>query len=247
MTDLFANSDPVQEQTPKSYYEALVGETAKFKDNESLAKGKWESDQYIRVLEKRMDDMRTEILARKETSETTAQLQALIDQLKNKPDDSEGASPPKPENEIKPGMTAEEAKAMFNDLFNQNKELDKQTNNFNSVMSKLKEQYGNNYLNVLNQKKDELGLDNEDINALARKSPTAFFNTLGLNNTTTNSMQLPRNTQRPAFSPSVPKRDWAYYEDLRKKDLRSYLSPETTVQIQKDILAMGEEAFYGNN
>jgi hypothetical protein len=54
-----SNSQPTLDEN-KNYYEELVGEGKKFKDEKELAKGKWIADEYVKTLERSLDEMRND-------------------------------------------------------------------------------------------------------------------------------------------------------------------------------------------
>jgi len=61
MPDNLLNQDPPAEplfDPNKNYYEDLVGQDKKFKDNETLAKAKVQSDIFIKHLERQQDELR---------------------------------------------------------------------------------------------------------------------------------------------------------------------------------------------
>src|SRR6266700_391496 len=68
----------------KDYFKELVGEGKKFKSPEDLARGKFESDQFIEILKKRQDEMRADYLKLREDNTAKAKLEDLIDQLSKK-------------------------------------------------------------------------------------------------------------------------------------------------------------------
>ncbi len=90
----------------------------------------------------------------------------------------------------------------------------------------------------------------EDVNALAKKSPEAFFRVMGLNEKQSDLFQTPpKSGQRnDNFAPKgQTKRDWAYYQEMKKANPKMYLDPKIAVQMHNDVLAIGEEAFYGQS
>lgn len=248
MTSLFdQNDDTPQLDQSKNYLAELVGEGKKFKTNEELARGKAEADLYIQTVNKRADQLRDdylqlreqlnardseetaqakfeELLARYEVNRTPPQLPVETPERKPTPFD-----PSKLDSLIEEKLLKTEANR-------------KAQTNFTEVQKKLKEQLGSNYQSILQDKMNELDLTTEDINALARKSPTAFFNTLQLNQQTENILGAPRSNQRSGFNPKTPeRRTWSYYENLRKANPKIYYDPKIANQMHDDALALGTE------
>ena len=123
----------------------------------------------------------------------------------------------------------------------------KQNENFNLVKEKLKEQFGDNYPSVLKQQIENLGLTEEDVNALARKSPNAFFRTIGVDKPENKELfqnPLSSSLKSETFRPKgAQKRTRSYYLEMKKNDPKSYFSPKTNVDMHNDAVALGEAFF----
>lgn len=242
MTNLFEQANdqlPVDET--KNYLQELVGEGKKFQSPEDLARGKYEADQYIEILKKRQDELRDDYLKLRDENASKAKLEDLIKQMENQRLASSETTPAKEDS--KPAFDPAELDTLMSNKIQQHELQRKETDNLNSVMSKLKERYGSNYVSVLQTKTEELGLSKDDVNALARKSPKAFFNTLGLEQQQQESFSAPpRSAQRSdSFSPKgAQKRTWSYYQDMKRKDPAAWLNPKIAVQMQQDAIDLGE-------
>jgi hypothetical protein len=235
-----------QEQTEpqvdpnEKYYEKLVGPAAKFKDNEALAKGKWYSDQMIEIQNKRMDQMREQILSKDAELKAAKRLEEILDQLDKK------ASTPIEEPKVdvrdnRPAISPEDIDERVAKKIAEAKSADRAQENFNTVMSKLKERYGTSYRDVLVNKTEELGLTADDINTLARKSPSAFFRTMGLDQ----MPQIPPNQSPPRsttqFAPQgTPKKTWTYYQKLYKDNPKLYYDPKITNEMVQAAAELGD-------
>ena len=167
------------EGVSKTYLPELVGEDKKFKDVESLARGKYEADVHINILEKRLDDLRADYLKMHEESQARAKLEDLIkqyDDLKQ----SNGTTPSPIREPVQPKQPEIDFDSLIDSKIQQREFTRKQDENFNTVKAKLTERFGDSYPNLIKEKISELGLSAQDADSLARKSPTAFFNTLGI-------------------------------------------------------------------
>jgi hypothetical protein len=145
-------------------------------------------------------------------------------------------------NEESPKYDPKDVEALVLNKIQETKVLEKQTANFNQVQLKLKERYGNSYLDVLRDQQNSLGLSNSDVNDLAMKSPEAFFRIMGLNQEQQQNFQTPpRSSQRnDNFAPQgQKKRTWSYYQELKKSDYKAYSDPKTQVQMHKDAAELG--------
>lgn len=253
MNDLLnSNPDDLPEVDPNiDYLAEIAGPGKKFDRTryasedewkKAVSKGKYESDQYVELLKRRQDELREDYLRIREDNQTKARLEELIDQLSNKQLASSDLPPAKEDNQ--PAMSAEQLDNLMSNKIQAYELTKKQTENFNVVQAKLKERYGSNYANVLREQIESLGLTNEDINALAKKSPIAFFKTLGLDQQPhQDSFQSPpRSNQRnDTFAPrGAPKRSWAYYQELKKADPKLYFDRKTAIQMQNDAIELGD-------
>lgn len=237
----------------KDYLPELIGVGGKFYDpdekqaHKALARGKVEADLYIKTLTGRLDELRADYLKVRDENLATAKLQELINQMETKQKNS-SSEPPLAKDEDKPGYDAKDIETIVNNKIKENKLVEKQMENFNIVSAKLKEKYGSNSAAILKEQANILGLTDDDVNVLARKSPEAFFRTMGLNepDRSDNNFQTPPQSSRRAdsFAPKTQKRTWSYYQELKKKDPKIYHDPKISVQMQKDVIELGEDVFY---
>lgn len=230
----------------KNWYEELVGENKKFKSNEDLAKGKAEADRFIEVLTREKAELRNDYLKLREEAATQAKLQDLIDRLEKNPNrNSDDSNIPPEDKRETPSYDPKEVQSLVQKTILETDKLKKETENFNFVHGKLREQFGNSVNNVLQERMNTLGLSDEDITSLAKKSPQAFFNTLGIQQQGQNDFQTPpRSSQRSDnFSPNAKKRTLSYYEELKKTNPRMYLDPKIAVQMDKDAQELGKDFF----
>lgn len=236
-----------QQNDPAQYLPQLVGEGKKFSDTESLAKGKYEADLYVKVLERQLDTLRNDYIKEKESNDLRARVEDVHNQLTSAQQLASSAQPTANEVREKP----HDARQLESLVASKVKEFDvqrKRDENFNLVKAQLQEQYGTNYQPVIDKAMKELELSADQVNELARTAPKAFFNTLGLNNKQQESFQTPpRSNQRSDFKPQgEADRTWAYYEDLHKKDKRAFYDPQTNVQMLKDAIRLGDKFKDGN-
>lgn len=244
MTDLF--NEPNKEDVPqldpnKNYFEELVGEGKKFKDPEALAKGKAYADAMVDFKNKQYDELRAEFLRLSEDYKARQSLEEVIDQLKT---NKEPPQEPSEQQIQQPAFKPEDIENLVLSKIEQRELAKKEGENFSVVMGKLQERHGNNYRNVLSQERDRLGLTDEDVNALARKSPEAFFRTfrLDVQNMDNNFQSPPRTQQRnDNFAPRTEKRTWSYYQKMKKDNPALYTSQQTQTQMMKDIIELKDE------
>jgi hypothetical protein len=256
MNTLFDQESTIQIDPNKDYLSELVGEGKKFKSVEDLARGKFESDVYIDTLTRRQDEINKDYRRVLEESKTQAALKDMMKEYQSQfnPDRIEDARTygtinrqnTQPVNDLEnkaPIFDRNELRSLVSTELLEYQKGQKEKENFAIVQKKLHEQFGPNYQEVLRRTMDSLNLSTEDIDSLAKKSPAAFFNTLGLNQTKSSPNMAPPRTQRnDSFSPqSNKKRTWSYYQDLKKQNPMAWTNPKIAVQMQEDHIALGDE------
>jgi hypothetical protein len=241
MTDLFA-----EDHQPDLRAEI----EAKWKDKplDEVLKAKIESDLYIKTLERQKDELRTDYLKQREELLAKAKFEELIDRYEKAPKDLLVAPPQA--NEESPKYNPKDVEDIVLKKIQESKISDIETQNFHKVENKLRERFGDNFKSVLKEQQATLGLSTEDVNALAKKSPEAFFRIMDLNEHKAENFQAPpRSNQRnDNFAPKgQPKRDYAFYQEMKKTNPKLYLDKQIAVQMHNDVISMGEAAFYGQS
>ena len=216
----------------------------KWKDKslDEVIKAKVESDLFIKTQNARLDDLRNDYLKLREEATAKASLQDLIarqEQLLANPDKTviTQTEDPKPST-FKP----EDIDSLLEQKLTQREKTNKQTENFNFVRAKLKEQFGDKASEVLKQRMDTLGLDQAFTDDLARSHPQVFLKTFGVEEQyRQQDTAPPRSSQRQTtFAPTVQKRDWNFYQEMKKTNPRMYLDPKIAIQMHNDAIALGD-------
>jgi hypothetical protein len=252
MTDslLDPNKQEPQIDPSKNYLEELVGEGKKYKDQIELAKAAVYKDLHIQQIETENAELREEFSKLRKEHNSSASLAERIDQLIQlqqqkassdnnntvKAEDKQGIDPAQFDSLLDAKLTAREADRRARD-------------NMNAVKKGLEAQFGNGYPTVLKQTVENLGLTVEDADALARKSPAAFFKTLGLEPKAPEGFQAPPSSGRrtDSFAPtSGPKRTNSYYEKMRKENPNLYFSKQMSLQRERDYRELGPAFEDGN-
>ena len=225
----------------KDYLAELVGENKKFKTVQDLARGKYEADLTIELRNRREDQLRQDYLQLKADYEARAKLEDLIDQYKT-PQQSSNDSTLKVNDDKQPPYNPDEIKNFTKQAVQEIEQERKRDTNFNLVKEQLTERFGEDYKTVLSKQAKDLNLSADYIDDLARRSPTAFFKTMGLDQTSTENFQTPpRNSQRSDnFKPTAAKkRTWNYYQEMKKAQPDLYRDPKTAVQMVRDYEELG--------
>jgi hypothetical protein len=126
----------------------------------------------------------------------------------------------------------------------ENETTKRQQDNANFVRDKIIKEYGSDYQNIVNRQINELGLTREEFNSMARIQPKVLLRSLGLDEQIKQDpfRSPPQSQQRTTTTgPTVEKRTWAYYQDLKKKDPNLWQSKKIAVQMHNDAIALGED------
>lgn len=247
--NLLQGDDPPRVDPDKNYFQELVGEGRKFKTPEDLAKGKFEADQYIKILERTRDEMREDYLKLREDYQSRAKLEELIDQMKTQPPSSSDTTHTANDDK-KPVFDPKEIESLVSSKIQEHESTRKQTENYNFIKSKLQEHYGAGYKEVLKQQIEDLDITENELNDMARQKPKFLMKTLGLDAPVSRErFQAPvsSNQRTDNFSPSgSKKRTWSYYQQMKRDDPKLYQDPKTQVQMQKDYIEQGDAFEDGN-
>lgn len=243
MTNLLSNdndTDVVEVDPDKNYLTELVGEGKKFKTPEDLARGKYEADQYVEILKRRQDEMRTDYLKVSEENKTRAALEDLIKEIKIQQQTSNDEPQVKDEKPFDPKLI----ESLVSTKIQEHELSKRQEDNFNLVKGKLQARYGNQYKSAVANQIEELGITETELNEMARKQPKVLIRTLGLDKEAprTDPFQTPpRSNSNTGFKPSgTQKRTWSYYQNLRKNDPQAWFDRKTAIQMQQDAIELGE-------
>jgi hypothetical protein len=239
MADSLIDNTPDQSSERQEIYNKWK---TKFPDAPpELLEAKTESDLFIKMQNARFDEVKTDYLKLREEHQAGVDLKTLIADLKagkinpETPPDTHGDNS---QSSLKP----EDIDTLLEQKLTARELVSRQTNNFNTVKAKLKEHFGDNSSSVLKQRMDTLGLDQAFTDELAKNHPTVFFKTFGLDEQRqTDNQAPPRSSQRQnQFAPTTPKRDWNYYQELKKVNPRIYLDPKIAIQMHNDAIELGD-------
>lgn len=222
----------------KNYLDELVGENKKFKDYAALAKGKAYADSMIDHLTAEQATLRQDYLNLRNEYNSRAKLEDLVEKLSTqRPSSSDDNHNANEDRNTPPQFDSKQIESLVSSKLQEFEANKRQQENFSQVQSKLRERFGNNYQSVLKSQMDELGLNENEINDLARRNPKLLYKAIGLDEDTKfESFHAPPQSQRRSdnFSPSITKRNWTYYEKMRKDQPDVYWDPKTQVQMHKD-------------
>lgn len=233
--------DPEEDEN-KDYLAELTGPGGKFDRTKyasevdmykALAKGKVFGDRAIEHKNKEFDELREDFLKERAGNIAQAKFEELKLSLEKNNDSAINPNAGSVEKPIEPTNIEDIVAKKLAEL-----EAKKQEKaNLDIVETRLRERFGQNSKSILKDKMNTLGITEEDIKFLAKRSPEAVLNALGVNQQqVAYQNDLPRsNIRSDNFVPTTEIRDAIYYEDLRKKSPKEYFSPKISTQRLKDM------------
>jgi hypothetical protein len=243
--NLLEAQDQLTADPNKNYLEELVGEGKKFKSVEDLARGKYEADLFIAHKNKEYDTLREDYVKLFEEQKTAKTLEEMIDRISQKPLGSESTlNADSVMNQ--PKYDPKEVETLFEQKFREKTIQQTQAQNLNFVKDKLIEKFGPNYQTHVKAQIEDLGISDAEFTTLAKANPKLVIRTLGLDRQQTEDFDAPprSSVRSDNFSPKgATKRDWSFYEKMRKEDPKQYTNPKTQVQMHQDAIAYGD-SFY---
>lgn len=244
MDNIFDTLDPTithQIDDTRDYLEELVGDDKKFKTTSALAKGKAHADAAIEVLKRKVDELQSELNGK-------MNMDTFITEMKKARQIDPNTQPVILPDTSDP-FNALDLDAKFEEYIQKREAKVKTESNLDKVQRVLSQNFGPEAQLVINKKAQELGMSLADLQSLAARAPTAFFNLVGASETSIRSApSIPGSGLNTSTQPqNGVNRGKRFYDNLRKNDPKTYKRPETTVQMMKDAAAWGSiEAFNSN-
>jgi hypothetical protein len=222
--------------------EQLVGEGKKFKDVESLAKGKLEADRHIEDITKTLNDLREEV-KKEEYSKR------LLEELQNKGTGTGTGTSAMGSNASNSanGNTTQDAsniEALVEQLMTKKEKTRTLEQNISVANEAVLSQFGDKAAEVVKAKASELGMSVDRLKEIAAESPTAFLQLIGAKTQgKAESVTTPSSIRTETFSNTNSDRTFEYYQKMRKESKSLYYSPKVQRMLMDDRLRLGEK-FY---
>lgn len=230
-----------EDNSNQDYVKTLVeakGET--WQDPQAIAKGYLSAQEYIAQLEAQTKELK-EDLTKQDYAKT------LLEQLQEKGANPQANSVVKEDTgqeNTTPKFSEDELKSLVNATLEERTAEEKASKNLQAVDSKLSELFGDKANSVVEAKGKELGLSKDRMKELAAESPEAFIRLVGdvqsRKDNSVPSSQL--NTNADSFN-TTSKRDFSYYQKIRKENPKSYYSNSVQQQMMQDRMKLGQD-FY---
>jgi hypothetical protein len=227
---------------PENYLETLVGEGKKFQTPEDLAKGKWESDQYISTMKQELEDAKAELAARKRVEELLKEQR----QTSNPP--AANVETHQPATDTAKVFTAEDFDRRVREIADERDSQMRTANNVNSVSAKLIEIYGSqeNAAKAVAQRARELEVPVATLQAVAAQSPKAFFAQLGVQDQVGTAGPTHGDINTAALggsSKARPEDRYSWYQEVRKTNPTLYRSADFQMKMHEAAGRIGEGFF----
>ena len=234
--DLFANVEAPPAPIEDTLAE-LVGPGKKYADTETALKALVHSQRHIEKLEQNNSDLRSELNTRLTLEDFVTKVSSKTNgtvtpqHVEEPGDDVPAANSALTVDKVLELVRAEDAKKQ-------------RAANAALVKSELVKKYGNDYVNSLRAKAEQLGLTSEDINEMSQTKPKALLALLGDNRQDQSQTAPPRtqlNTQVNVSDPN--RRNYAYYQRLYKEDPKRYLSAPVQLEMDREAQRQGSSFF----
>jgi len=229
----------------KDYFPELVGEGRKYKTQQDLARAVVEKEFHIKRVENENSEMRTD-LKEKETAKTLEEILNQLEVLRTQPPSNGNNQNREAEQMQNTGLTSAEVEA----LIQKRESINQQKVNRDSVQKKLRETYGKDFVSKVEETATHLGVGVDYLDNVAVQNPNAFYRLMGMEQTTqrkADEFSPPRSRLNfDSNSSSSNKKNFAYYEQMRKAKPSEYHSIKIQNEMHQEALAAYErgEDFY---
>lgn len=252
MADIFAESSVTE---TASVLESLVGEGKKFKDVESLARGKTESDAYIAQLKAELATSQATAEEAKRDRDSRKSVEELVTKAlasKVPVPSSETPNPASPE--TKTAIPDSDLNERIRAALESRTQEEVVQNNVTSVANELVRVYGSEQkaAEVIKQKAAELKVSPKFLQSTAATSPEAFYSLIGLKANESVRPNAPRgdvNTEgfRKVNSPSqhAPGTYEAIRDQYAGTDVKKLMDP-TYLNLQMAEALKNPDKFFAN-
>lgn len=250
MSDIFSqdqgNQGDTQTNEPTgSWLEKVVADKGdKFRDPEELAKSVFNANLHIKSIEEELAEARAN-QAQADYAKT------LLEELRKGQQPASGEPTQRTDNNTggTSGTTTqkepEDIKKLVEEAIAHREHTRSRDENLKKANDLMVERFGDQAVAEFNKRSQALGLDKDSLMDIAAKSPTAFLSMLGEAPKVETNRQTGSTVNTASFSSSNSgKRDWRYYQDLRKSDPKAYRSPRVQTQMERDYAELGDK-FWG--
>ena len=225
------------QEEAKSFLEQIAETKGEqWKDPEVLAKGKLESDAFIETLQNQIKEQAEELAKQNHSEELLKQLQSQT------PASTEGTTGETnsgtPDDNTNQSDGEVDLESLVEKKLAERAQQETVNANLQQVDAHMTSLYGTEAANTVKQKAEELGIGLTKLKEIAQESPDAFFRLLGAEAPVKTVDMTQGSVNTTSTIQTTPKNDWNYYNDLRRKDPRTYYSPK----VQQELMRKHVEA-----
>ncbi len=246
-TDQTETNQNQEAHNQQDFLQKVVQEKGEqWQDPQTLAKGYVNAQEYIKQLEQQTQEMR-EDLGKKDYAEK------LLKELQGTQAPNSGVSTEVSKQNTgdtttentTPTVSEQDLKGLIEETLTQREEENTSRQNLKATDDKLQELFGTEVEAEVSKRIGSLGMSKERAMQIAAESPTAFFKLIGedVHKESNPVRQGTVNTEASLMNQASGKRNWKYYQDLRRENKKLYYSPKTQNQMLKDRQEQGER-FY---
>jgi hypothetical protein len=230
MSENIFNDQLEDEQEDDITIDVLVGEARKYKDGNALAKAYVNAEEHIETLKRDLT------LAREAANKPTSPTEEDGTGQNNTPVQSSSTQ-----------LKEEDWRSRIREELKVVSEEEKAKTNLNTVQARMLEQFGDERKAnaAIVAKASELGVTTKWLEDMAIATPNAFFQVIGVTNTTPNGTPTPRSEKNTNanFNPTSGERGYSYYRELSRTNKSTYFSPATQKEIMDQRKRLGTD-FY---
>lgn len=239
------NTPTIEDQNEDWVKKVVEQKGDQWSDPQTLAKGYANAQALIEQLKQTNAEL-TEDLGKKNYTEE------LLEEIRKGKAQPTVGEPNGNNNSTEPNGQTDQAvsedrlKSLIDQTITQREQENTAARNIKAVEGILSSLFGTEVEKEMTKRASELGMSKERLGALAAESPTAFFRLIGeeapkVNNPTTNGTV---NTNAASFENTSQRRNWQYYQNLRRENPNAYYSPRVQNQMLQDKLQQGDA--FGN-
>lgn len=238
MDDIFEDTN-LNLDPEKDYYEELVGEGRKYKDNKALAFSNVHKDAFIEQLKTELEETRNEVQTRLNLEQFLTDLKTVVP----KPGSNDSQDHFE-RNDDKTVMSDEELAALVRKQVMAMKGQETAASNLSNFSTMVQSAYGPNAAAKLRSQALELGMTVDEVKALAARNPKAATKLLGIGEQRpVDTFDTPPRSQSMSLPQGGNKRGASYFESIRKSKPDEYFTPKIQNERFEMIKQMGLEAF----
>lgn len=216
----------------------------KFRDPQEVAKGYVHSQRHIAELTRQIEEMREDLSKQDYIKEVLERLDAKQAQPTGREPAPSNTSSTN-DADHKSEVSVDDVKKLITETLTQQEAENTSRQNLEETDRLLTEAFGTDAKAKVTERAEALGMSPERMKELAAESPTAFMSLMGeVPRKETNQMQKTQLNTAEGFGTTSNRKDWAYYQKLRKENSKLYYSPQIQNEMLSERERQGETAFY---